>query len=450
MIEKYEDIAKKFYPHIYKIIQIITQDLDTKVSNELIQSMAIETEKHYASHDEKLDKLLENQGFVDSLMIQINHHIKTNTSLTEQLEKYQNLLDEQSKELKTLKAQNKDTNFKTVLDNAQKALDDYDTQKYRQILKDYRKQEKHKELIQNISQTHFLSAKSYAGDFIYDQAIDHIAKAVALDENNSDYLHWYGYIANGMGDYDTALKYYQKSLVIYEKVRGTNHPDTATSYNNIGEVYKSKGEYDKALEFYQKDLAICEEVLGIKDPDTATSYNNIGEVYRAKGEYDKALEFYQKSLAIKEEVLGMKHPSTATSYNNIGGVYYAKGEYDKSLEFSQKSLAIQEEVLGKKHPSTATSYNNIGGVYQAKGEYDKALEFYQKDLTINEEVLGTKHRSTAGSYNNIAVLYGNMQNYPESATYMQKAVDIREKVLPANHPDLIDSKEDLAAIKAML
>ena len=43
------------------------------------------------------------------------------------------------------------------------------------------------------------------------------------------------------GNYDEALKYYKQSLSIELKALDVNHPDVATSNNNIGMCYKSKG-----------------------------------------------------------------------------------------------------------------------------------------------------------------------------------------------------------------
>ncbi|MDE6784003.1 MAG: tetratricopeptide repeat protein, partial [Ruminococcus sp.] len=77
------------------------------------------------------------------------------------------------------------------------------------------------------------------------------------------------------------------------------------------------GEYDKALEYYEKALKICESVLGKEHPNTATTYNNIAVVYQDKGEYDKALEYYEKALKICESVLGKTHPLTVAISQNI-------------------------------------------------------------------------------------------------------------------------------------
>ena len=263
-------------------------------------------------------------------------------------------------------------------------------------------------------------------------------KELLPDEDEIDKARRYNKIGrvfnNQIGDYDKALEYYFKALEIREKVLDKEHPDIATSYNNIGSVYDDKGDYDKALEYYFKALEIREKVLGKEHPDIATLYNNIGFVYGTKGDYDKALEYHLKALAIKEKVLGEEHPSTATLYNNIGYVYYSKGDYDKALEYHLKALEIREKVLGKEHPDTATSYNNIGNVYSDKGKYDKALEYYFKDLAISEKVLGKEHPDTAFSYNNIGNVYYSKGDYDNALEYLFKALEIREKKLGPKHP----------------
>ena len=243
------------------------------------------------------------------------------------------------------------------------------------------------------------------------------------------------------GEYNKALKYYELALDIRKKVLGKEHPDTAKSYNNIGNVYSDFGNYDKALEYYQKALDILQNVLGWgkEDYNTATSYNNIGNIYFHRGFYDKALEYYKLSLDIKENVLGKEHPDTARSYFNIGLAYSRRGNYDKALKYYQKALVILEIVLGKEHPDTARSYNNIGTVYINQGNFDKALEYCKLALNIREIVLGKEHPDTADSYHCIGRVYFLLGNYDKALKYYQMSLDIREKVLVKEHPDTADS-----------
>ncbi len=51
-------------------------------------------------------------------------------------------------------------------------------------------------------------------------------------------------------------------------------------------------------------------------PNVASSLNNLAELYRAQGLYDQAEPLYKRALAIGEKVLGPDHPNTLTILRN--------------------------------------------------------------------------------------------------------------------------------------
>jgi tetratricopeptide (TPR) repeat protein/nucleoside phosphorylase len=185
-------------------------------------------------------------------------------------------------------------------------------------------------------------------------------------------------------------------------------------FNNAGYGLFALGDYPQALEWFGKALAVREEVLGTEHPDTATTYNNIGGVYHDQSSYAEALEWYGKALAVFEAVLGTEHPDTATTYNNIGGVYLDQSDYAEALEWFGKALAVRDEVLGTGHPDTATTYNNIAAVYHAQGDYAEALEWYGKALSVFEAVLGPDHPRTRLARNNIDLTRSKLSQPLES------------------------------------
>ncbi len=52
-----------------------------------------------------------------------------------------------------------------------------------------------------------------------------------------------------MGDLQVALYYKMKSLSIEEKVLPENHPQLASSYNNLALIYQDMGELEKARKY---------------------------------------------------------------------------------------------------------------------------------------------------------------------------------------------------------
>ncbi|CAF3391401.1 unnamed protein product, partial [Rotaria socialis] len=74
------------------------------------------------------------------------------------------------------------------------------------------------------------------------------------------------------------LEYYEKSHKIYEKALPPPHPDLATSYNNIGQLYGKTEEYSKALPLLEKALGIWRKSLPPTHPNIKIVMNAIDRV----------------------------------------------------------------------------------------------------------------------------------------------------------------------------
>ncbi|MDF5721778.1 MAG: CHAT domain-containing protein [Rhizonema sp. PD37] len=248
------------------------------------------------------------------------------------------------------------------------------------------------------------------------------------------------------GNYQKAEPLFQRSLAILEKVLGKEHPDVATSLNNLALLYDAQGNYQKAEFFYQRSLVIYEKILGKEHPDVANSLNNLAYLYFIQGNYQKAEPLYQRSLAIYEKVLGEEDADVATSLNNLATLYFTQGNYQKAEPLYQRSLAIYEKALGKEHPYIANILNNLGGLYDTQGNYQKAEPLYQRSLAIYEKVLGKEHPDVASILNNLAGLYDAQRNYQKAELLYQRSLAIYEKVLGTEHPNVATSLNNLALL----
>ena len=73
-----------------------------------------------------------------------------------------------------------------------------------------------------------------------------------------------------MGDYAKAEPLFKEALEIRQKVLGPEHPDTATSLNNLAALYQAMGDYAKAEPLFKEALEIRQKVLGPR----ASRYGN--------------------------------------------------------------------------------------------------------------------------------------------------------------------------------
>lgn len=214
-----------------------------------------------------------------------------------------------------------------------------------------------------------------------------------------------------------ALSYTRQALSLAEKL---NDPSgMASSFNNMGVIYKNQGNLDKALKNYIAALQIQEENKFVDA--LAYTYSNVGTVYSLKREYDKALEYFNKA---NDQFQSIKHNLRIIgSLNNIGNVYEAKGDYDKALEFYLKSLKLYEEL--EDNSKAFVPFNNIGNIYFQKGDVESALAYYQSALDL--ERFNNDLNGQSNALHNIGSAYRKLGKSEEAISYFSKALNLAQE-----------------------
>lgn len=239
-----------------------------------------------------------------------------------------------------------------------------------------------------------------------------------IDKQNKSNEYW----VNGM-------EYMEKALRIRQQILGENHPDTAASFDKIGDYYETIGDWRRGIEFLEKALEIRIRTLGEYHPDTAASYDLLGRWCERIGDPEKEPAYLEKALEIRRRILGEEHADTAASYNKIGDFFENIGNPAKGLEYMEKALKIRQQVLGENHPDTAASYNNLGYSYEKLGNYEKGLEYMTKALKIRQQVLGEEHLDTVVSYFNVGSCYERINEHEKAKSYLEKAREILGRII---------------------
>jgi len=234
--------------------------------------------------------------------------------------------------------------------------------------------------------------------------------------------------------YAPAALLWQEAVHAVEEGLGANHPDTATSLNDLAVLLQKQGNYAEAQPLFERALAIRKLIFGEEDPITAVSLNNFAAVLQAQGHYAEAQPLYQRALAICDKRLG-DHPDTATSLNNLAAVLQSRGDLAQAQPLYERALAIRDKVLGTNHPDTARSLNALAGILEAQQDHKRAQPLYERALKIAEEMLGTDHPDTATIVYDLAGLLESIGDYSESLRLYERSLAIREKVLGFNHPE---------------
>ena len=115
---------------------------------------------------------------------------------------------------------------------------------------------------------------------------------------------------NGQGLYALAEPWYQQCVLVVRSRLGENHPDIASSLNNLAGLYLNQGKYEAAEPLFQQALELTKQLQGVNHPHVAISLNNLANLYYSQGKYEAAEPLYIQALEIAERVLGENHPNT--------------------------------------------------------------------------------------------------------------------------------------------
>ena len=266
-----------------------------------------------------------------------------------------------------------------------------------------------------------------------------------LDLIESDFLS-FGFVLEDMSRLNDAETYY--NYVVNQLCK--DQEDATRCYHALGEVTQKKGDYESSLKWYNKSLEIDLCTLETDNPNIAITYNSIAVVYSKKGDYSHALESYEKALVILKKAFGEDHLDVAMCYNNIGIIYQEEMKYSDALEFYQQAWKIRQKNLPAEHLNLGQSYACIGNVLYRLNQHDLALEHYNLSLEIFKKSLFRHHPDIAMIVRNIGLIYQDKSEFQQALLYLEKAAVIYRHSLSSTHPDIIQIEQIIQRISSKL
>ncbi|MHC5727353.1 MAG: CHAT domain-containing protein, partial [Nostoc sp.] len=131
----------------------------------------------------------------------------------------------------------------------------------------------------------------------------------------------------------------------------------------------NEGKYSEAIPLAERALAIRKQILGEEHPDVATSLNNLAFLYWGQGDINQALEFFTQGLKVEEHNLTL---------NLAVGFERQKRDYINTISGTTDSSISLHLNSATKNPTATTLALNT--VLQRKG---RILDV----LTNNQQIL---------------------------------------------------------------
>jgi Flp pilus assembly protein TadD len=166
-----------------------------------------------------------------------------------------------------------------------------------------------------------------------EQATAQLRRAVELDPKRWRAHNALGVLADGSGDYATAIGHYDAALAA--------NPNSAMLLNNLGYSNYLAGNLDQAADFYMKALALS--------PDYLPAKANVALLQARRREYQKALE------------LMLKIAEPPRAHNDVGFVALQNGDFDVAESLLNEAIRLSPSYY-------KTAHENLQRVKESRAE----------------------------------------------------------------------------------
>jgi tetratricopeptide (TPR) repeat protein len=264
------------------------------------------------------------------------------------------------------------------------------------------------------------------------QALVLYRQAVEQEPDNPAFLQAAGRTARNLYQYKDALPWLESYVRLKRANQNGDVLGLALAQRELAYTYVLSGSYQKAGPLYKEAMTALARKLGEDHPEMATSWQQIGELQETLGEYDKAVSLYKKALAILEKKRGAEHPVLANLLAKLGALCMELEMEKEAVPLYERLVRVREKALRPTHPQLAISLNNLAEAYRLQGRYADAEGCYQKTLVINETVHGPEHPSVAAVLQELAKLSTSQRRPEEAKQYQERAAAIFMKSVEAS------------------
>ncbi len=238
----------------------------------------------------------------------------------------------------------------------------------------------------------------------YDESIDNMKKALALDPRHGDSVNMIAYVYMEKGDYANAIEYFARYAAL--------SPGQANPHDSLAEAYFMMGRLEESLEEYR-------EALRIK-PDFGSGWK-VAYIYALKGNYAEALIWINEFIE-KASVPGLK----AVGHFWKGFYLYWLGNSQKSLD--ELRLAEEQAHDVGNEMMLARIQGFKGWIHYYRGESDLSREGFLELNTYMRENFADLESTYAAMYNmNIGLLALRNGELDLARSHLEKINDALEK-----------------------
>ena len=211
-----------------------------------------------------------------------------------------------------------------------------------------------------------------------------------------------GFILVERGRYRRGRELLEAALSERLRIFGPDHPETAASWQHLGELAVRRSEFGTAEEHFARALGIRLKALGPDSLEVAETRLSQGAALLSQGRLLAAEGPLTEGFELRRRHLGEGHPKVAQAEVQLALLDRTSGRLAQAEAGLRRALAVQRRRLGPRDLEVASTLASLAGVLGRRGEAEAAGELLREALAIQRQLLGEEHLQVVLSLNMLA------------------------------------------------
>lgn len=239
--------------------------------------------------------------------------------------------------------------------------------------------------------SYYFTGNIYAQKNNFQQASADLFKGLRIAQSNknnnqkSDMLMSIGELYHLQNDNDTALKYFQLSLAIAEKIK--NKQRVFNSLDYIGLIYNGKGNINQAKEHFSKAYYLVKD--GNDTSLIAHFLLRLANTFAREKHTDSALFYCQKANNILGKRVNQQLRRRILS--SFSEIYFTKNKFSTALTYAKEALEISAKT--NYQSQMASDHHFLYKIYKALHKNAEALHYFEQYVAIKDSISSTTSKN---------------------------------------------------------
>ena len=210
------------------------------------------------------------------------------------------------------------------------------------------------------------------------------------------------------------------------KVKGKDHPETLTAYNNLAMCYADHdGDFKRAADIWEEIFAKYTVKKGKKHEDTLGVLMILATTHKVLGNTKRAAELQLTLVDTYRHMYGQEHDKTVLATKTLAAIYSDAGEYDRAKPLYRQVYDYYEFIKGDTHEDTLEALCSLADTVAALGDSKSAVKLHERLGVRLLEVRGMEDINTLYCFYNLARDYFELGNIEDARELCE---DIYERI----------------------